>query len=299
MENGLIEFGDSRKVENAVNKVFSYQGTSVTFIHKDGKVMVNATQMAKPFGKRPAKWLELPSTKEFLSKLSEVRKSDITFVHTAKGNSQQFAQGTWMHEDVAIEFARWLAPEFAIWCNDRIKELLTVGMTATQPTLEAMLDNPDLVIGLATKLKQQREENARLVEANRKSQAVIAQQSEKILKDAPKVSYFEAFMRAAHGSKSVGIREVVKQAHIKSEKKFITWMLDRRILFRQKRDNRLQPYADYKACFDSIDVHDETNDWSGKQLLINPYGKMKIVKRYHEEQPMEFDSPMDLFSQNH
>lgn len=42
-------------------------------------------------------------------------------------------------------------------------------MTATQPTLEAMLDNPDLVIGLATKLKQQREENARLVEANRNS----------------------------------------------------------------------------------------------------------------------------------
>lgn len=298
MDNGIIEFGEIHRIDNPVSKVFAYDGQNVTFEKKGGIVMVNATQMAKPFGKRPAKWLELPSTKEFLAKLTEVRKSDIGFVKTEKGGNLG-GGGTWMHEDVAIEFARWLAPEFAIWCNDRIKELLTVGMTATQPTLEAMLDNPDLVIGLATKLKQQREENARLVEANRKSMAVIAQQSEKILKDAPKVSYFEAFMRAAHGYKSVGIREVVKQAHIKSEKKFITWMLDRRILFRQKRDNRLQPYADYKACFDSIDVHDETNDWSGKQLLINPYGKMKIVKRYHEEQPMEFDSPMDLFSQNH
>ena len=85
-------------------RIFQYNGSDITF-NSGSTVMVNATQMAKPFGKRPAKWLELPSTKEFLSKLSEVRKSDITFVHTAKGNSQQFAQGTWMHEDVALEFA--------------------------------------------------------------------------------------------------------------------------------------------------------------------------------------------------
>lgn len=85
--------------------------------------MINATEMAKPFGKRPAKWLELPSTKTFLSPLCEVRKSDITnLVVTAKGNSGSFQQGTWMHEDVAMEFARWLSPGFAIWCNDRIKE---------------------------------------------------------------------------------------------------------------------------------------------------------------------------------
>ena len=297
MDNGIIEFGESHRIDNPVSKVFAYDGQNVTFEKKGGIVMVNATEMAKPFKKVAKDWLRTKQTNEFIHSLSVVRHiSPTELVVKSQGGT---VQGTWMHEDVAIEFARWLAPEFAIWCNDRIKELLTVGMTATQPTLEAMLNNPDLVIGLATKLKQQREENARLVEANRKSQAVIAQQSEKILKDAPKVSYFEAFMRAAHGSKSVGIREVVKQAHIKSEKKFITWMLDRRILFRQKRDNRLQPYADYKACFDSIDVHDETNDWSGKQLLINPSRKMKIVKRYHEEQPMEFDSPMDLFSQNH
>lgn len=82
-----------------------------------------------------------------------------------------------MHEDVALEFARWLSPAFAIWCNDRIKELLTVGITATQPTLEAMLNNPDLVIGLATKLKQQREENERLALENKQQAVVIAEQT--------------------------------------------------------------------------------------------------------------------------
>ena len=142
---------------------------------------------------------------------------------------------------------------------------------------------------LALMVIQAEEENERLSLENK-------QQAEKIKTDAPKVSYFEAFMQAAHGSKSVGIREVVKQAHIKSEKKFIQWMQDRRILFRQKKDNRLQPYREYTACFDSVDVHDKEHDWSGKQLLMNPYGKLKIVKRYHKECPGEFAETRDMFN---
>lgn len=38
-----------------------------------------------------------------------------------------------MHEDVALEFARWLSPRFAIWCNDRVKELIT-GKSYPKPT---------------------------------------------------------------------------------------------------------------------------------------------------------------------
>lgn len=91
--------------------------------------MVNATEMAKPFGKRPAKWLELPSTKEFLMTLQTIRKSD-SFIRTVEGKKG----GTWMHEDVALEFARWLSPAFAIWCNDRIKELLMKGTVSTGNT---------------------------------------------------------------------------------------------------------------------------------------------------------------------
>lgn len=49
-------------------------------------------------------------------------------VRVTKGGNDKNNQGTWMHEDVALEFARWLSPAFAIWCNDRIKELLTTGV---------------------------------------------------------------------------------------------------------------------------------------------------------------------------
>lgn len=112
--------------------VFKFNEAAIAFKAYDGTTMVNATQMAKTFNKRVTKWLELPSTQEFLQSLSEVRKSDITqLVIIRRGNfADKREQGTWMHEDVALEFARWLSPMFAIWCNDRIKEMLRNGSSS-------------------------------------------------------------------------------------------------------------------------------------------------------------------------
>lgn len=102
---------------------FSYAGSKITFATESG-VTVNATQMAKPFGKLVGGWLRLESTKEFLNALSaDMRIHTSALIQTVKGGNGE--QGTWMHEDVALEFARWLSPKFAIWCNRRIKELLT------------------------------------------------------------------------------------------------------------------------------------------------------------------------------
>lgn len=92
--------------------------------------------MAKPFDKFPYDWLRLQSSKDFLSALVSIRglnyedgginyEESSQFIKTIEGRNG----GTWFHEDVAIEFARWLSPLFAIWCNDRIKEILTGTMT--------------------------------------------------------------------------------------------------------------------------------------------------------------------------
>lgn len=108
-------------------KTFNYEGNAITFQTGDG-VMVNATEMAAQFGKRPIDWLQNQQTHAFLAELSKVRKSTLAdLVQVSKGGNNS---GTWMHEDVALEFARWLSPKFAIWCNDRIKELLTQGQTS-------------------------------------------------------------------------------------------------------------------------------------------------------------------------
>lgn len=136
--------------------------------------MVNATEMTKPFGKSPKDFLKTEQTKRFIEALSEVKKilsSDL--VRVVYGDNG----GTWMHEDVALEFARWLSPAFSIWCNDRIKELLTVGMTATPQTLEDMVNNPDLIISLATQLKKEREEKENLRLENEQNKQMVIEKT--------------------------------------------------------------------------------------------------------------------------
>lgn len=127
--------------ENGIVSVFNYNGGNVTFKTEDGVVYVNATEMSKQFGKRPSKWLELPSAKEFLSALQTIRKSD-SLIKTIEGKNG----GTWMHEDVAIEFARWLSPTFSIWCNDKIKELLTTGKTEIKTCVQPQTKGQELVL---------------------------------------------------------------------------------------------------------------------------------------------------------
>lgn len=187
------------------NQIFQYNGSPITF-QKGGNVMVNATQMAKSFGKEPKFWLMNQSTTDYLNELSKVRNLTLTdLVQVTKGGNNP---GTWMHEDVALEFARWLSPAFAIWCNDRIKELLQYGMTAMQPTLEQMINNPDLVISLATQLKNEREEKQRLEQQN-------ALQEEQLLQASPKVSYYDNHLQSVNTQTST---QVAKQIGMDAEK---------------------------------------------------------------------------------
>lgn len=106
--------------------VYDYKGSEISFISGDS-VMINATQMAKPFGKLVGDWVRLKSTTEFMKALSTDMQIHISaLIQTVKGGNGE--QGTWMHEDVALEFARWLSPAFAIWCNKKIKELMRTGV---------------------------------------------------------------------------------------------------------------------------------------------------------------------------
>lgn len=115
---------------NDLVKAFSFEGNTVTFFDKNGTLYVNATEMAKPFGikKRPSLWLRTSSSQEYISAICDAQKcasTDLQRVSKGKGTEQ----GTWFQKDVAMEFARWLSPKFALWCNQRIEELLTRGHT--------------------------------------------------------------------------------------------------------------------------------------------------------------------------
>lgn len=104
---------------------YLYKDSNISFACGEN-LMINATQMAKPFGKRPNDYLDLPSSLELIKAIT--RKSGIAMnqlVRTVRGGSNP---GTWLHEDVALDFAQWLSVDFKLWCNDIIKELLLTGV---------------------------------------------------------------------------------------------------------------------------------------------------------------------------
>ena len=150
----------SETMTNAL-AVFSYEGNAITFKSENG-VMVNATEMAKPFGKSANHWLRNQSTQEFLDTYATLRNRNVNeLVQIVNGGNT--TNGTWLHEDVALEFARWLSPAFAIWCNDRIKELLTQGV-AVNPLAGASRKD---ILMMALRAEEEAESLRMQIEADR------------------------------------------------------------------------------------------------------------------------------------
>lgn len=269
------------------NQVFQYNGSPITF--QIGKAtMVNATQMAKPFGKRPAKWLELPSTKEFLSTLTTIRKSDSEkYVITINGGTTDKGKGTWMHEDVALEFARWLSPQFAIWCNDRIKELMRYGMTATTQTIDSILADPENAIKILTALKDERRKVKDLEQRNkayevqhRKLLKENFKQMERLEAQAPKVEYADNILLSERTYTTTEIAKLLNMSACKLNR----LLSEKGVLYRQQNQWLLSPafhtkgYITTKAlCYNKKDGRISnmfTTVWTdaGKRFICNLIG---------------------------
>lgn len=201
------------------NKIYNYKGTEITFILQGSDVMVNATQLAKLYGKRPSDYLSLPSVNQLINAVT--RKygiADNQLVRSVKGGSDKTSQGTWMHRLIILDFCQWLDIDLKLWCTEKLDELLRYGMTATAPTLEEMIANPDLVINLAQKLKAEREEKQKLAELN-------AVQQKQLKEAAPKV----VFSNAVAGSQSsclIGeLAKLISQNGIKmGQNKLFQWL---------------------------------------------------------------------------
>lgn len=109
-------------------KVFEYASDEIAFKTDNDLLMVNATDMAKAFGKRTSDFLSNKQTNELINCISA--ETGIPATELVVVNQGGSTQGTWMHEDVALVFAQWLSPAFYLWCNARIKELLIKGNTS-------------------------------------------------------------------------------------------------------------------------------------------------------------------------
>ncbi len=55
---------------------FNYEGQKISFKFSDGNKLINATEMAKPFGKRINNFLRQKSTQEYILLLEERYQSE-------------------------------------------------------------------------------------------------------------------------------------------------------------------------------------------------------------------------------
>lgn len=114
----------------------SFGNVAVSF-RQDG--YLNATAVASHFGKRVKDFIKTEQNQEYIAALAEslsngrkipLEQNQLVIV---KNGSSQNGGGTWLHPKLAIHFARWLDPKFAVWCDEQIEQLLS-GSLKPKPT---------------------------------------------------------------------------------------------------------------------------------------------------------------------
>lgn len=105
---------------------FIYNNHEVDFTENaNDTVMVNATQMAKVFGKDLFQFSKSDTTKRFIEAclkpanagLLNIEKEEDLIVSRQKS-------GTWMHRTLALKFAAWLDPDFEVWVFSTVDKIL-------------------------------------------------------------------------------------------------------------------------------------------------------------------------------
>jgi hypothetical protein len=125
--------------------ILQYNGINIAQRESDG--YVNLTQMCKVNGKRLDNYLRLEQTKRYLQELECSLTSEVSLLESKKGKfSDGSEQGTWGHPLLALNLARWISAEFAVWCDSHIFVLMTTGKTdlsidPLQTTMQLLREN--------------------------------------------------------------------------------------------------------------------------------------------------------------
>lgn len=227
------------------NQVYNYNGNNITFQLGNGDVMVNATEMAKAFGKMPKDYLRTQSAQELINALS-VRLKCLTadLVKVVQGGD---IQGTWLHEDIALDFAQWLSVDFKLWCNDRIKELLRNGV--------ATISDEDEAIYNAMNILQKRLEASKQKVQMLESKVELQETEIKYL--TPKAQYTDEVLQSTSTftttqiAKDLGMSAQALNQKLKERKiQFFQsgqWFLTHTYQDKGYTDMRITPYFDTKT----------------------------------------------------
>jgi hypothetical protein len=134
-------------------EIFNYKNSNPVSISNG---MINATEMAKAFEKRPSDYLKTKSAKEYLLFLNQAPSINYA-LHVVNGGSHQ---GTWMCYELALDFAKWLSLDYHHWINLKLKELLKTGQTQLSNEEQDSNRSKAFIKALEEQIKIEREKEA-------------------------------------------------------------------------------------------------------------------------------------------
>lgn len=107
-------------------KICIFNDTPITFaLSKDNGMMINATEMAKAYGKQVNEFMSNQGTQEFVKEA--LKNGNSRFLGIEKESDLFLSRqnvGTFMHRILALKFAAWLNPTFELWVYSTIERLL-------------------------------------------------------------------------------------------------------------------------------------------------------------------------------
>lgn len=189
------ENSSAQPASEAVDVVeLEYSGNKFTMKMYDGRLMVNATQMARPFEKRPNVWLK---TVEAV----RLRQALVDDGVCRNLESQVFATrgpygATWLEVHLWIHFAQWLSPAFASWCSKKIVPLMQEGnvnpagdaTTEGQASQSPEYEDTDFTQETFLPVPETYEKALAVIEHQRET---IHKQREFIRQNKPKINHYE------------------------------------------------------------------------------------------------------------
>ncbi|KQT59976.1 hypothetical protein ASG52_19820 [Methylobacterium sp. Leaf456] len=222
-------------------------------IHDRGE-MVSLTDMWRAAGadpsKQPAKWRELPSTRDFAAHLADVilRKSEDGLFESRRG----VGGGTWAHWQLALAYARYLNHDFHAWANKVVRERMQEMHEA--PRLAAKPSDPEMVLQVIQHL-----------------QAQIAAQN-------PRVAALDR-LEGAEGSRC--ITDTAKLLKM-SRDALTRWLVANRWIYRRPGTETWLPYRDKEQALllESVPYHFTGTDGTARvrmRLLVTPKGLAKLA----------------------
>lgn len=171
-------------IKNCGTSILPYNGTNITFELANGDVMVNLTDVAKAFPEKNLSTIvNSKEIKQYVARLAAIKNfiaSDLLKVENGVG--------TWAHQKVALRVAQKLSPDFSIWVDTKLEELLTTGISTIRNDDEAILH--------AMQVLQQRVEASKRQLENAQKQ--IELQDTQLKAQAPKVEYADNVLNSVN-----------------------------------------------------------------------------------------------------